>query len=352
MSEVKKPGKTPGDSNKDTPRGDGNAKDKKAGPKSKKSDSKKDLGRVEEASKASKDGKASKADSKKDLDGEAPPQKEGGKENSAQAAGQRETDEGHQQRSAETAKVHALAKSITDEFQQIAAYFCKNLDGAIKAASNPEAAPKLAKNHLYFRSLEGICRSAQDCARETFARVASSFEASSASLSKHVGVDVRSSLAKEAKELTELVAAVDREVKAVFAQLCRDELAESRKGYETVTVEGLDSKAEQRLMSANFAMKSAERGKAGEQAAVEATKVHRSVLPGLFDKVFVGYRDLSVSMAARRELKSEKTEQFLLYKKYFELKACPDVVVKGMGRPPSHQTRSTRSSPSTARPTW
>lgn len=142
--------------------------------------------------------------------------------------------------------------------------------------------------------------------------------------------DSSSSLAKETEELTHLIAKVDQQIKTVFEIRCKAELEESRKGYEVVTMKGLDSDAEQRLMSAKYGVKSTDKNKKADGAA-EESKVKRTVAPEVFDKVFAGYRDLSVSMAVRREQKSEKTEQFKNYQRYFELRPLSDIILKGMG---------------------
>lgn len=341
MSEVKKPSTKKSEPSKtDTPREDAEPKEKKAGPKAKKDDTKKDIPKVDEGSKEAKDIKNKKGDIKKDPEEINKKNDTAPKEGSAEVGDQKgkpieEKTKEEKPKSLLSSEVDSLQKSITDEFGQIASFFTKSLQKAIKSVSDtPETIKMLQKNHMNDRSMEGICKAAQHCAKETFTRVSSTFEEVNRQLKKQGIKEAESSTAKDAEELTVLIAKIDREFKTVFEEKCKLELAESMKGFETVTMKGLDTDAEQRLLSANYALKSAEKNKAGLAGAVDGSKVKRTVVAGVFDKVFVGYKDLSVSMAIRRELNSDKSDEFKFYQQYFSLKPCPDMVLKGMGNFP------------------
>lgn len=332
MSDAKKAvTKKTDDAKKDPPKGDSEPKEKKAGPNPKADDPKKDISKTDDKP---KDAAPKKDDSKKDLDSKPKQIDSSPKEGSVGAGDPRGKTPDTKQKDLKTAEIQALAKSITDEFNQISALFSKNLEKTLKAVSeSPEAVEKLQKNHTYFRTMEGVCKSAQACAKETFAKVVSTFDQMNSQLVKTSGVKESASTgSQQTEELVSLIAKVDREFKTVFEEKCKEELEQSKKGFETVTMKGLESQSEQRLMSANLAIKNQDKNKSGHKGAVEESKVKRTVLSGLFDKDFVGYKNLAVSMEIRRDLNSEKTENFRHYKKYFVLKATPDTVLKGMGR--------------------
>jgi hypothetical protein len=329
MSEVKE--KTPAtDSKKEVPNVEEKSKEKIAGPTAKADDPKKELSKVEEAS---KDDKSKKVEPKTSL-GEIPTTEEAIKQPKPDDAKLEEPKPAPPEKKPKHVPedVTALTKSITAEFAKTSALFASYLDRSFKAINDaPEAVEKLKKANKYYRTMEAICKAAHACAKDTFAQVTSTFEEVNGLLTSQLGIkDVGSSLIKETAEVKILFERADKELKAVFEKKVKDEVAQGMKGYETVTMKGLDTEAEHRLLSANYSKKSLGK-ESGSNGAAERSKVKREVAAGVYDKVFVGYKNLSVAMAVRRDKNSDKTAAFGEYRRLFELKSQPDVILKGMG---------------------
>ena len=338
MSDVKKPASKPSTdaSKKDLPKVDETPKDKKAGAGDKNPESKKDLPKVDEGSKNKAGSKKDLDESKKATDPGKVQKDDGSKKPTGDGSKPSETKDQSPDSKQKVLQpeIQNLIKSIIQEYGQVANLFNKSLEKTISALTGtPEQIQKLENINMYYRSLDSVCRAAQKCVHESFNSVTSTFKDLEKQLSKPLELKEGSiTQAQETEELSKLITKIDLEIKGIFEDKRNEEIAEGKKGYETITVKGLDNDAEQRLHSANYSKKSPTKNKDGDhEGAAERSKVKREVTKGLFDKTFVGYKNLAVSMAMKRAHSSDKTALFKEYQKLFELKSSPDIILKGMG---------------------
>ena len=315
------------------------SKEKKAGPASILDGNKKENSKTENSQKDAKDKKMPKLDPRKDKSGLE-------KENTSKTIENKEDDPDYLKISKvknpeelpkeKQSEVQALLKMLALEYSNIAKLFSKTIDqGLIKMEGDADFTAKLIKQNIYYKTLQDLCKTVSHCARESFVQVTSIFKHLERNLTNQIDSKHEiTQLTNDAEIINKSLIDIEKKISVTFYHKCNEEMSQKRNKHEIVTVKGLDSETEHRLLSANYLKKDTKKEKKeGDSPAAHATdvKVNRTTCEGLIDKIFVGTKQLSTTKKEKSDLKEEHALAFNDYRKRFQIKSSPDTVVKGMG---------------------
>lgn len=237
-----------------------------------------------------------------------------------------------------TSEITVLFKSITDEFQAVSGHFQGVLTDTLKKLATKEGwKDELEGKHSFFKAHEQLAKLSLSLVKDTFKQTNELFKGYEETLKRLMGIKTKArDFEAESDQFEKRVKVIQENIAKIFKVRCAEESKKASKAYETVTAASLEDGTKQRLLSANLQRSdlgsALEKSKDREGAADQSKAVKRQVAEDLHDVTFIGYKSFSEAQKLRRQEASKEFKTFKEYVATFDLKPCPDTILKGMGK--------------------